>query len=165
MFHKTDSIKILEMVYSDVEKVLEIEQECKLCGWTKRAYEEEITKQESIALVAKKGLETIGFLIARLTAETEIEKCFSEAAIYNIGVAENYQNIGVGNLLLKRFLLIARKCKTTSVWLEVRESNGTAISFYKKNGFEEIQKRNNFYTHPPEHAIIMKLEVSDIYNS
>ena len=48
-----------------------------------------------------------------------------------------------------------------NIFLEVRESNQTAINFYKKNKFKEISIRKNYYSKPTENAIIMKLEVNN----
>ncbi len=32
------------------------------------------------------------------------------------------------------------------MWLEVRESNDTAIALYESSGFEHIETRKNYYT-------------------
>ena len=47
------------------------------------------------------------------------------------------------------------------IFLEVRESNQVAINFYKKNKFNQISIRKNYYSEPNENAIIMKLEVNN----
>ena len=46
-------------------------------------------------------------------------------------------------------------------FLEVRESNLSAINFYKKNNFKQISIRKKYYSEPTEDAIIMKLEVNN----
>ena len=43
----------------------------------------------------------------------------------------------------------------SSVFLEVRESNGAARRLYGKLGFHEAGIRKNFYEKPREHAVIM----------
>ena len=63
--------------------------------------------------------------------------------ILAIAAVEEYRNKGIAQELLD-------KIKTKDIFLEVRESNQTAINFYKKN----------YYSEPTENAIIMKLEVN-----
>ena len=73
--------------------------------------------------------------------------------ILAIATVEEYRNKGIAQELLD-------KIKTKDIFLEVRESNQTAINFYKKNNFKEIRIRKNYYSEPTENAIIMKLEVN-----
>ena len=70
-----------------------------------------------------------------------------------IATIEEYRNKGIAQKLLN-------KIKIKNIFLEVRESNQTAINFYKKNKFKEISIRKNYYSEPTENAIIMKLEVN-----
>lgn len=74
--------------------------------------------------------------------------------ILAIATIEEYRNKGIAQELLD-------KIKIKDIFLEVRESNQTAISFYKKNNFKEISIRKNYYSEPTENAIIMKLEVNN----
>ena len=73
--------------------------------------------------------------------------------ILAIATIEEYRNKGIAQKLLN-------KIKIKNIFLEVRESNQTAINFYKKNNFKEIRIRKNYYSEPTENAIIMKLEVN-----
>ena len=74
--------------------------------------------------------------------------------ILAIATIEEYRNKGIAQELLD-------KIKTKDIFLEVRESNQVAINFYKKNKFNEISIRKNYYSEPNENAIIMKLEVNN----
>ena len=73
--------------------------------------------------------------------------------ILAIATIEEYRNKGIAQELLA-------KIRIKNIFLEVRESNQTAINFYKKNKFKEISIRKNYYSKPTENAIIMKLEVN-----
>ena len=74
--------------------------------------------------------------------------------ILAIATIEEYRNKGIAQELLA-------KIRIKNIFLEVRESNQTAINFYKKNKFKEISIRKNYYSKPTENAIIMKLEVNN----
>ena len=73
--------------------------------------------------------------------------------ILAIATVEEYRNKGIAQELLA-------KIRIKNIFLEVRESNQTAINFYKKNKFKEISIRKNYYSEPTENAVIMKLEVN-----
>ena len=71
-----------------------------------------------------------------------------------IATVEEYRNKSIAQELLD-------KIKMKDIFLEVRESNQVAINFYKKNKFNQISIRKNYYSEPNENAIIMKLEVNN----
>ena len=74
--------------------------------------------------------------------------------ILAIATIKEYRSKGIAQELLD-------KIKTKDIFLEVRESNQVAINFYKKNKFNQISIRKNYYSEPNENAIIMKLEVNN----
>ena len=74
--------------------------------------------------------------------------------ILAIAAVEEYRNKGIAQELLD-------KIKTKDIFLEVRESNQTAINFYKKNNFKQISIRKGYYSDPTEDAIIMKMEANN----
>ncbi|MCI5724704.1 ribosomal protein S18-alanine N-acetyltransferase [Fusobacterium sp.] len=77
--------------------------------------------------------------------------------ILKIAVDNNYRRMGYAKFLLEE-IVIKEKVKK-DIFLEVRESNIAAINFYKKNRFNQISIRKNYYKDNNENAIIMKLEV------
>lgn len=77
--------------------------------------------------------------------------------ILKIAVDNNYRRMGHAKSLLEE-IVIKEKVKK-DIFLEVRESNIAAINFYKKNRFNQISIRKNYYKDNNENAIIMKLEV------
>jgi ribosomal-protein-alanine N-acetyltransferase len=96
-------------------------------------------------LVAAEGNRIVGFLVARALAADERE-------ILNLAVAPDFRRRGVARRLFDRAFAGFRG----AVFLEVRESNGGAIEFYKSLGFKELSKRAGYYDTPPETAIVMK---------
>ena len=141
------------MIISDIAAILEIQQECRLSGWSAHSYEQEIALNDSVLLVAQVDGETAGFLAARLI--------LPEAEILNFGILDRYRKQGIGSGLFDKLLTIARTKRAESMWLEVRASNRNALRFYENKGFTEIQKRKNFYISPVEDAVIMKLDMSE----
>jgi ribosomal-protein-alanine N-acetyltransferase len=86
-----------------------------------------------------------GFVAARAVAGVEAE-------ILNLAVSPAARRKGVGRALLGAFL----EGFAGDVFLEVRDSNRTALEFYKSFGFKEFTIRRGYYQDPPEAAIVMK---------
>ena len=87
------------------------------------------------------------------------------ADILNIGINPNNQRKGYGGLLMSYLYKELKNRLIEEVFLEVRESNQSAISFYLNQGFKEISIRKNYYKSnsnklsSAENGIIMRLEI------
>jgi [ribosomal protein S18]-alanine N-acetyltransferase len=86
-----------------------------------------------------------GFLVWRRLAPGECE-------LLNLVVAAEFRRRGIARQLLAPLLHLA----DNAVFLEVRESNQAARSFYKSLGFKEVSVRREYYNSPAESAIVMK---------
>jgi ribosomal-protein-alanine N-acetyltransferase len=84
-----------------------------------------------------------------------------EAHVLNVCIAADYRGRGLGRLLVRRMLDLARWHHVTQVFLEVRPSNPNAIELYRSEGFNEIGRRANYYPaqRGREDAIVMGLEL------
>lgn len=86
-----------------------------------------------------------GFLVGRQVAEGERE-------LLNLAVTPEWRRQGIARALLGDWL----KEAGGETYLEVRESNRAARSFYEVLGFQYVGRRNGYYESPPEPAIVMK---------
>jgi diamine N-acetyltransferase len=101
--------------------------------------------------------DVIGYLKLNFgDSQTEL-KDNSALEIERIYVLKDYHGKGVGQLLYKIALEIAQMKKVSYVWLGVWEENPRAISFYKKNGFEEFDKHIFKLGDDEQTDIMMKL--------
>ncbi|WP_390518628.1 ribosomal protein S18-alanine N-acetyltransferase [Vibrio fortis] len=80
-----------------------------------------------------------------------------EVTLLNIAVAPHHQGKGYGKALIEHFLVVCEQAKAESAWLEVRESNANAFGLYEWVGFNEVDRRRNYYPTATgkEDAIIM----------
>ncbi|MDA9556800.1 ribosomal protein S18-alanine N-acetyltransferase [Vibrio sp.] len=82
-----------------------------------------------------------------------------EMTLLNIAIDPKVQGQGYGKALIDAFLELCEKLNTESVWLEVRESNHVALGLYQSIGFNEVDRRSNYYpvagSNKKEDAIIM----------
>ncbi len=150
-----DGVRIREINASHIGDLIHIGESVNLSPWSAESYLAEIKNPDAVMLrLVSEGNKTVGFVIGRIVGS---EGESSEAEIYNIAVKECEQRKGNGQLLFDAFAESCRVRGVTTVWLEVRESNDKAITFYKRIGFERVQRRIHFYEHPREHAWLMRL--------
>lgn len=126
-------------------------------AWSPTDYADEIKRPGSVVLKADSNEQIIGFLVARIVPGTSIQP---NAEIYNIAVSAKYRRNGVGRQLLNSLNKLLTEHNVSSIWLEVRESNQSAIHFYEKYGFITEVVRPNFYAHPNENALVMRCELN-----
>jgi len=138
------------MTFEDVKTVAQIEKECFSLPWSEASFEDSLAREDTVFLVCE-DLDVVGYIGMYLS--------FEEGEITNVAVTPSYRQRGCGNLLIQAIKEEAKARAAESVILEVRVSNVPAISLYKKHGFEEIGIRKNFYEHPSEDAIIMKVGI------
>jgi [ribosomal protein S18]-alanine N-acetyltransferase len=105
-----------------------------------------------LALVSESQGEVTGFLLGREVAD--------EAEIFNLAVAPHYRRQGHAAALVTSALEGMSSRGIQRVFLEVRESNFGAISFYEKLGFIKNGRRKGYYRHPDEAAITMEKKLT-----
>ena len=84
-----------------------------------------------------------------------------ELQIINVAVREDMRGRGIGSLLMRAADRYCLENKLSSISLEVRESNTTAISLYERCGFLSLGIRKNFYRSPTENAVVMVKNLTD----
>ena len=75
--------------------------------------------------------------------------------IQTLSVDTAYQGQGLGQLLLDDLEAEARRRKVEAIFLEVRIGNDPAIGLYRKNGYQELGQRNDYYG-PGVDALVMR---------
>lgn len=151
-----NSIEIRRAQTQDVASIYSIQTECGLSPWPRSAYESEVTRDDSVILVASTELDAaIGFILGRVLPGGNGSPTVAE--IYNLGVREDFRRSGVGASLLEAFLDISRAFGVSQIFLEVRQSNIRAIRFYGSHGFKKTGERRNFYADPVENGDSMTL--------
>ena len=73
-----------------------------------------------------------------------------------IAVDKKFRRQNIATHLLDKLFNLCSELKVTNIFLEVRQNNLSAISFYEKACFEKISTRKNYYTDTNEDAYIYK---------
>jgi [ribosomal protein S18]-alanine N-acetyltransferase len=132
----------------DSESVSEISRKSpQAAQWPKESYDQAHSSGQ-IVLIAELSGQICGFVVARIIAE--------EAEILNTAVDPAHRRQGIGTALLSAAISSAQTQNAKSIYLEVRESNSAAITFYQQHGFEKTTQRRQYYSSPTENAVVMK---------
>lgn len=92
---------------------------------------------EGFALMALRGDEPVGFVLARAAA--------GEGEILAIGVLPTERRSGVGRRLVEATLAQARQLGADALFLEVAEDNEAARTLYMANDFFSVGRRPGYY--------------------
>ncbi len=150
------NVAIRAMQPSDVAAVMEIQFSGKAAAqWSRESYEKLVEASTSeLAWVAERDDLIIGFIVVRqLTDELEI---------LNLAVAAVARRQGAGRALLQHVLTHASAHGVHKVFLEVRVSNLIALRFYEAHGFISTGRRTNYYTSPPEDALLLARSLPEL---
>jgi len=149
---------ISPMTEHDLLEVVEIEQTSGLSPWGWDAYHRELQSSDrGLMWVARLETESIGrrslagYVVGRLAAD--------ELHINNIAVRQEFRRAGIARALLSRLLTEAKAIRAARAFLEVRAGNTAAQALYENCGFCAVGRRRNYYSNPPEDALIMTAEV------
>ena len=110
-------------------------------GWSKNQMISQFKKNSNLAFGCFDNDKLVGFLIGDLIF---IEKV-SEYEILLIYVKKSYRRRGLANLLINHLSASKYILKLKKIFLEVLDDNIPAINLYKKNNFNLINIRKNYY--------------------
>ncbi|NLK63346.1 MAG: ribosomal protein S18-alanine N-acetyltransferase [Fusobacteria bacterium] len=134
-----------------IDRINYIEKESFNVVWKKEIYMEMKKNPLYDIFTIYEGDLLVGFAVTTIALD--------EAEIIRVAVDKSYRNKGYGRNLICNIISNLKIKNITKIFLEVRESNVSAISLYKKAGFYEINIRKNYYPDNLENAIIMQLEL------
>ncbi|HZP80022.1 MAG TPA: ribosomal protein S18-alanine N-acetyltransferase [Chthonomonadaceae bacterium] len=142
-----DPVSIEPMRRTDLDAVHRIDKRCFPTPWLPSAYLTELSNRSACYLVARFGLEIVGFGGQWVISD--------EAHITTLAVDPMHRGRKIGERLLLALMEEAIYQGASHATLEVRESNRAAQSLYRKYGFRNAALRKNYYTDNGENAIVM----------
>lgn len=129
--------------------LLAVENASFTCPWSEESFREAIASDTiSVPVCLDEDGNLAGFACLMTVAD--------EGELLNIATAPEFRRNGIAQCLLDRCFALCREKGTAVLYLEVRESNAPARALYRKNGFEEIGLRRNYYEKPRENAVLMR---------
>ncbi len=127
----------------DASEIYDVEAACFKIPWSLESIQSDLCQNEyAYYFVAEHDGKIVGFCGVHIVLD--------EGHIMNVAVLTEYRGQGVGEALLHTMMSYTNLCYYT---LEVRVSNKSAISLYKRLGFSIAGRRPNYYI--DEDALIM----------
>ena len=143
-----ESFVVRRMELTDIDAVLDIEENSFSIPWTRNSFVTEITKN-------KLAIYCVVEVDGEVAAYGGMWLVVDEAHITNVAVHPRYRGRGVGKKIVEGLVEEGEKMKIYRMTLEVRRSNLVAQGLYKKFGFIPCGVRSGYYHDNGEDAIIM----------
>jgi len=145
---------IRSMVWWDIPEVVAIENDLfPVDPWTAELFWSELAGVGDSRDVAVLSLDD------RLVGYCSLRHVGSEGDINTIAIAASHQGQGLGSQLYYWMLARATEYGVSQLFLEVRSDNDAAKHMYVSLGFEEIDRRKDYYA-VDVHALVMRKRLS-----
>jgi len=138
-------IEIRRLSYSDLPQVLAIERRAFPTPWSLAMFVLELSKPSGICLAAVENGGLVGYLICSRYDDVW--------HLMNVAIDPDRLRLGIASALLDR--LFAATGPDARFTLEVRPSNGPAITLYERIGFRSAGLRRRYYQDNGEDALVM----------
>ena len=132
----------------DLEEIVRIAERPFAARWSRQAYADELSRRDSIFLVADDG-SARGYALARIDRE--------RLDLLDIAAAEDGR--GVGRALWAALIAAAKAADVATIALEVSDANARARLFYARAGAKVVGRRPKFYNDGSD-AILMDYPLS-----
>ena len=134
----------------DAKEIFAIEMECFSVPWSLDSIETELLNEDKkLYYVVEDANGVVGYAGAWIV--------YDEGQITNIAIRPSARRQGFGAKLTSALIEECFKRGMHEIFLEVRISNLSALSLYRKLGFTVKGMRKNYYSEPKEDAYIMSL--------
>lgn len=137
MPNNKQNFSVREMRNSDIEMVLQLQNQLAFLDWNQKQYIQEIESPSTIAIVAEKENDVVGFALFHLLVD--------ESELLAIAVSPKYQRAGIGSLLFTDGKMKLQNFGADKLFLEVRESNQKARNFYESLNASLVGRRVKYY--------------------
>lgn len=122
---------------SDLPAILRIESSAFSDPWSADSWHGEITRPESIVLVAASRDGIHGYVVARRGVD--------DGEILRVAVESGRRRTGLGSQLLRGAAEALHDAGATRLFLEVRVDNLHAIALYESCGLRAVGRRDHYY--------------------
>lgn len=143
--------QLAPMQESDLDEVLVLEQRSFSEPWTRKMFLGELHGNAFATNLVLRADKLLGYVMFWVV--------FEELHIMNLAVLPEVRRQGLGTALVRYVLTAAAAHGARMALLEVRASNVSAITMYRRLGFVQKSVRKGYYNHPREDAVIMMREL------
>lgn len=149
-------MEIRKMTEADIPEVLALQQELAFQSWNEKEFTAEIRANYAhcVVCVSTEDAKLLGYAVFHLMGP--------DSELLSIATRESSQRSGIGTSLLDSGLSKLNE-PDDCCFLEVRDGNMKARSFYEKHGFKQYSIRKKYYA-DGEDAILYKKKMDSQEN-
>jgi len=136
------------MVRRDLPEVVAIERACFEFPWGEEDFLDCLRQRNCIGMVAEHEKHIVGFMIY------EVPK--NRIHLLNVATATEYRRRGVARQMIRKLIGKLVNQKRSRIALEIRETNLSALLFFRSLGFLATNILRNFYEEMNEDAYLMQ---------
>ena len=130
-------MKIRNAIIDDAKEIFNIEKKVFKDHWSLKSIKSELNNLKySKISVLEIERKIIGYVFQRIIDD--------QNHIINVAIDIPFQHKGYGRFLLRNIL--KEDSYDTNVFLEVKEANFPAVKLYTDLGFEEVQRKDGYYS-------------------
>lgn len=162
----TYNIDLGELTHHNVKQLKVINQTIFPVSYNDKFYKDLLEMKDLVRLAYFNDI-VVGGVCCRidsvpLSGDSAMKKIY----IMTLGCLAPYRRLGVGKVMLEHVLSIARReSNIESVYLHVQVNNDDALAFYRQNGFEVVQRAENYYKRiEPTDAYVVERKLNDAAN-
>ena len=142
-------VEVMPLQLSDLPEVVEIEALSFPTPWSLSSFRYELVENPYAGLYGARCAN------GPLVAFACVWVIDQELKINNLAVHPRWRGRGIGGRLLEALLEIGARQGCLEATLEVRPSNGPALSMYSRAGFQVVGRRRGYYSDTHEDALVM----------
>ena len=146
-----DGLQISLFGKEDIPALVEIENEAFSTPFKAEDFYLILESDISNVLVVKLNDTVVGYVSFTIIID--------ECQIINFATKSEYRRQGIGKKIMEALIKYCKEHNVAKVFLEVRESNLSAIALYEKYGFFKVGVSKGHFSKPRENAVLMNLEL------
>ena len=144
---------------SDLDRVIHVNQVCLPENYSSYFFMEIFERFPATFVVAEEDGDLVGYIMCRV--ETGLSSLgllgiSKKGHVVSVAVLPPHQHKGVGTALLNEAMKNMCLYKAKECFLEVRVSNTSAITMYKKLGFQIARAANGYYADGEDAYVMTK---------
>ncbi|MEA3333078.1 MAG: ribosomal protein S18-alanine N-acetyltransferase [Pseudomonadota bacterium] len=138
----------------DLPAILAIERSSFKNPWSEGNLTSELVDSLSSTIIAKfsSNLYSCGYICYKIIPP--------EAELLRIAARSECRRQGIAQALLDEMFRLLQLREVTTVYLEVSETNRSAITLYEKSGFSVTGSRSRYYDHGTTAALLLQRQLS-----
>lgn len=147
---------------NDISAVIKINEETLPEHYSDYFYYEVLSEFPEGFLIAEVGGEMVGYVMSRIEyGFSHLKKLglSRKGHIVSIAVRESHRGKGVGSMLMQKAQEAMAAKGATESYLEVRVSNGEAVSLYQRLGYKSAGRLEAYYK-DGEAALVMAIPIA-----